>query len=135
MAEHGWGAKLMIGGTSGTNLASVTNITLAGQSRTAIPTSSMDSPSKYNEFMPGMVDAGEITLDLLYDGTTITQLLHSQMTATANIVTLTFYDGTTTASKISCRAFLTDLGHQIPMDDAVTQSVSFKLTGVPTFST
>jgi predicted secreted protein len=89
----------------------------------------MGSTSKWREFIPGMLDAGECTADVIYDGgsnaTNVSTFLAAQLTQTAQTVTVTFPDnGTWTAS-----GFITSLGHSMPYDDKVTQSVGLKFTG------
>jgi predicted secreted protein len=75
-----------------------------------------------------MLDAGECTADVVYDGTTVASFLAAQLTQTAQTVTVTFPDsGTWTAS-----GFITSLGHSISYDDKVTQSVGLKFTGAGT---
>ena len=124
-AYHGHGTTLTIGGTS---VGQIISISGPNQTRDSIEVSNMGSTSKWREFIPGMLDAGECTLDVVYDGTTVATLLAAQLTATANTVAVTFPDsGTWTAA-----GFITSLGHSVPYDDKVTQSVGIKFTAAPT---
>ena len=106
--------------------------------RDAIDVSTMDSPNKFREFIPGMLDAGEVTMDINYDGTAAGtgNFLSQQLTQTAQAITVSFGEGTNTATSSSwvCSGFMTGLGHAIPHDDKVTQSVTIKLTGEPTYT-
>jgi len=63
---HGHGAVLSIGGTTIGNIISITG---PNQTRDSIDVSTMDSTSKWREFIPGMLDAGEVTFTCNYDGT------------------------------------------------------------------
>jgi predicted secreted protein len=125
---HGHGSTLSIGGTAIGNIVSISGPSI---SRDSIDISTMDSSSKWREFIPGMIDAGEITCDVNYDGTTVSALLAAQLTATAQTIKVNLdSDGSFTGS-----GFITSLGHTIPFDDKIQQSVGIKLTGALTHST
>jgi len=124
---HGHGTVLSIGGTTVGNIISISG---PEQARDSVDKSTMDSTAKWREFIPGMLDGGEISFDVNYDGTTIASLLNSCLAATAALeVIVTFADGT---SAWTCDAFMTKLGHAIPFDDKITQSVTIKAAGTPT---
>ena len=126
---HGHGSTLSIGGTTVGNI-----ITIAGpdETRDPIDISTMDSTAKWREFIPGMIDAGEATIDLNFDGTTVAALLHAQLTATAQSIIITTSDVDT--ATFTANGFITALGHAIPFDDKITQSVTIKFTGAGTFA-
>ena len=130
---HGHGAAL-VGGTVG-DVGSITTVSVDGQTRDAIDISTMDSTNKFREFIPGMLDGGEITLEVNYDGTAAgtANMLAAQLTSSAQAVVVEFNNGGTTSSW-SCSAFITGLGHAIPFDDKVTQSVTIKAAGEPTYT-
>ncbi len=154
--EHGHGsiiyASLTTDPTNMTAIGNVISITGPTQTRDAIEKSTMDSTSKFREFIPGMLDAGEITFDVNYDGSASgdavflggtnasTGLLKTNNTAL--IYTIGFYDGTDTTavaniyshSTWQSKGLMTALGHGIPFDDKIIQSVALKLTGVPTYA-
>lgn len=130
---HGHGASLTIAGTAVGNINTISGPNLT---RDSIDISTMDSGTKHREFIPGMIDAGEISVDLQYDGTTVATLLKNQLTASAAAIVLSVPDaGTvTTSSTYTGTGFITSLGHAIPYDDKVTQSVGIKLTGTLTLA-
>ena len=154
--EHGHGAQLYMSlvtnPTSFTAVGNVVNITGPNQSRDAIDISTMDSPSKFKEFIPGLLDAGEITVDINYDGSdsgnasvlggtnAATGLLKN--TNAAMMATIGFFDGTngtgvtnvTNHSFWQGKGFITALGHQIQFGDKITQPVTIKLTGAGAFT-
>ena len=141
---HGHGTKLGVVAltnvsnatnlTHWTTIGNITTITGPGQARDPIDISTMDSTSKFREFIPGMSDAGEITCDLNYDGTAagsandLNTLYKS--TATDLIWRVTLPD----TSYYQSNGFVTGLGHAIPFDDKVSQSLTLKLSGVPTYT-
>lgn len=139
-------ASLVTNPTSFTNIGNVISITGPSQTRDAIEKSTMDSTSKFREFIPGMLDAGETTFDVNYDGSaagnanTLDGLLRN--TNTAMTFWINFWDGTSSTaisnftqhSYITAPGLMTALGHAIPFDDKITQPITIKLSGVPTFS-
>jgi len=127
--SHGHGTSLSIGGTTVGNIVSISG---PDQSRDNIDISTMDSSSKWREYIPGMIDAGELTVEVNYDGTASgdANFLSQQITATAQTCLITFPD----TSSFSCSGFITGLGYAIPFDDKVSQSVTLKLTGTPTYT-
>ena len=126
---HGHGATLSIDGTAVGNIISISGPEI---SRDALDISTMDSATKHREFKPGMIDSGEVTAELNYDGTTVAAFLlaRTKTTATAGnlIITISDDDGTTNKSTYTGTCFVTSLGHAIPFDDKVTQSLGLKLT-------
>jgi hypothetical protein len=94
----------------------------------------MDSTNKWREKIPGMLDAGEATLEINYDGTAggTADKLNTLLTATAQTITITF-NGTATSTWV-CAGFMTGLGHTEPFEDKVTQTVSLAFTGAPTYT-
>jgi predicted secreted protein len=141
----GWGASVKIAAAATnlptTNATAIGNIISIGgpeEARDAIDISTMDSTNKWREFIPGMLDAGELTLEINYDGTALgtANSLATWFTNDSQFFQVTFNDHTqeTNKSYIRSGGFLTGLGHAIPFDDKVTQTVTIKLTGQPTYS-
>ena len=126
---HGHGATLSIG-TTPTAIANIISISGPEIQRDSIDISTMDSGTKHREFIPGMIDSGEITAELNFDGTTVAAMLKAQTTASATTIALTIPDGdgSTNKSTYAGTGFITALGHAIPFDDKVTQTVGIKLT-------
>ena len=139
---HGHGASLKVCDTTAfTTVTTVGNITSIGgpnQARDTIEKSSMDSTNKWREFIGGMIDAGEMSADINYDGSSggDANLLDALKTNGTQYWKITFNDHTTEASKSNfyCKGFITGLGHAIPFDDKITQSVTIKLSGTPVYT-
>jgi predicted secreted protein len=121
---HGHGTTLAIGGTTIGNIISISG---PEEARDSIDISTMESTNKWREFIPGMLDAGEVTAEVNFDGTTTSALLAAQLTQSAQAIVITFSD--TDTATITGSGFITSLGHAIPFDDKVTQSVGMKFTG------
>lgn len=125
---HGKGTTLA-GGTAGA-IGYITNISI-NETMETIDITSMDDD--YREFIASWKDAGEITFTCNYDGSAsgVADKLHTAYaTATAEVWTVTFPD----ASTFACSGLITSLGTAIPFDDKITQDVTIKLTGEPTFT-
>ena len=134
-AEHGYGADFSIGGTT---IGNIIRISGPSYARDPIDISTMDSTNKFREFIPGMIDAGEVTFDLNFEGASGggSDILIDQMTATALAMEVVINDATGTYQKSTwaCNGIITALGQEIPFEDKVVQSCTVKLTGVPTFT-
>ena len=137
-ANHGHGALVTLGGT---NIGNIIDINGPDQSVDSIDISTMDSAGKAMEFIPGMIDNGELSIDLNYDGgsaaTANATLLQAQITATAAqtlVIQYGDHSTPTSASKFECSGFITALGAVIPSKSKVDQNVTFKLTGRKTFT-
>jgi len=132
-AYLGHSATLSIGTNA---VGQITNISGPNLTRDSIDVSNMGSTEGWKEHIPGMLDAGECTVDVIYDGgsaaTHVSTILHAQLVSTAapGTITVTFPDSGTWAAS----GFVTSLGHTMPAGDKVTQSVGLKFTGKPTVS-
>ena len=130
-ATTGFGTVL-----AGVTVGTVGNIlTISGpnETRDAIDLSTADSAAQVREFMAGMIDSGEITLTVNYDGSDsgVANALHTAFLAgTAEVWTITFKDTSTAAAS----GFITALGQTAPFDDKVTQDITIKLTAVVTYT-
>jgi len=127
---HGHGTTLA-GATNGT-IGNIISVSGPDQSRDSIDISTMDSTTKWREFIPGMLDAGEITFDVNYDGSDggNANVLSGAIAEATEAWTITFPDTSTWVAS----GFITGLGHAIPFDDKITQSVTIKFTGVPVYT-
>jgi predicted secreted protein len=123
----GYGTTLS-GSISGA-IARIRRITTGGGGTKVIDVSAADSPDAYNEFIAGMTDAGALTLDLVYDKTNY-DAVQNALGGSNETWTITLSDNSTFVAS----GFLKGNDLAIPMDDAVTQSASLKISGKPTFT-
>ncbi len=136
MASHGHGSLLTVGGTA---VGEITSITAPNISVDSIDVSNMDTVGKEREFIPGMIDNGEITAELRYDGSSggDAEMLMAQVTATAaQAIVVQYGDHTTpsSASKFESSGFITGLSIEDPFDSDVKSTVTIKLTGQKTYT-
>lgn len=119
-----------------TTIANVTSISGPSRERESIETTAHDSADQYREFVPGLKDGGEISLDLNYDPTseTIGALdddFEDQQVRNYQIVIL---PGTEDEHTWDFAGFLTSLGDEFPHDDKMTRTATVKISGKPTLT-
>ena len=131
-----FGTKLKRGGTAGTAIAEVTDISGPGMEADTIEMTSHDSTSGWKEFIGGLKDGGEIELEINYLPANATHkyaaggLLYDLDAGTANSYALVFPDAATTMWTFS--AIVTGFEVGAPIDDKLSAAVTFKVTGKPT---
>lgn len=117
-----------------TTLAEVTNITPPGWARDTVDASHEQSPGAHREFIAGLADAGEVTLDINYvPGNSASAALEAEKALTGSSAAInrriTFPDG----SYMIFVGILTGFEPDAPIDDKMSASVTFKVSGIPTF--
>jgi predicted secreted protein len=131
MAVHGHSTTLA--GSSAGTIGEVRKLDVSGRKRDSIDVSSCDSTSSAREFIPGMMDEGEITVEVVYDGsnTGVAYALDGAFTGkTAETWTITWPD----TSSHSGSGFITNLSTATAFESEITQSITIKCSGVWTYS-
>lgn len=100
------------------------SISWDGMEAAEIDTTHMLSEEGWMEFIAGLANAGEISLNLIFDPAVPPPLRES------GTALITF----TTGRQWSCAAFCKSGGQEIPHDELMEQDVSFKLSGKPNFN-
>lgn len=130
MSDGNSGFGTTVSGATTGSLGNLMSVSVGNIDVTRIDVTSMDSTDKWKEFIAGMKDAGEITLDLLYDDDEYNTAI-THIGGTNEVWTVTFPDGST----FVCSGFIAGVGPvQAPMDDKMAMSVTIKLSGKPTFT-
>lgn len=131
-----FGTKLKRGDGGGpevfTAIAQVTDIKGPQLKRDTYDVSDHDSPSQWEEHIGGFKRSGEVSLDINYDPSVHNSLLADLNDATPRNYQMVFPDSP--PSTWSFKAILTGFEPGAPHDDKLTASVTFKVTGVPTFA-
>lgn len=111
-----------------TALAQVTSISPPSLSRDTIDASHMQSPQRYREFVSGMRDGGEVSIELDFErgSTTDVQLLADFNSDAARNYRIVFPSG----QAWTFNAFLTGYEVSVPMDDKMTATATFKVNGI-----
>lgn len=120
MADIGHGTEFSFGSFTG----ELRSISIDGMEAAEIDVTHMGSDEGWMEFIPGLKNAGSITLNLLFDPAVPPPIGE---TGTA---TITFPSG----RKWSCAAFCQSGGAEVPHDEVMEQDVVFKLSGKPNFN-
>ena len=115
-------------GVTYTTRAEVRKISHPGLEIKSLNASNLSSPGGYDEFIPGMIDAGEFTMEQNWIKTEYNALLG--LVGSVIWFKITF----TTGSTFVCKGFVQKLGQEIDMDDVIKVPVTMKLTGQPTFT-
>jgi hypothetical protein len=114
-------------GTSGFS-ADILGVNLSGVTREAINTSHMGTTSDHT-FMPvDLVDNGTLELEIAWLATLTPPIITN---AAAETVTVAFAGSATTWS---FSAFQTDLGITVPLEDKMTATMTFKISGAISIS-
>lgn len=139
-ANIGYGARFQTSNDSSPESFSdlvgveITNITPPQPSRDSVDVSHELSPDSYREFIAGLTDAGEVSIEFNWTPqTAVTGIgsLYTELTLVSASATKTrrivFPDG----SSMQFEAFLTGISPEIPLDDKMTATATFKVTGRP----
>lgn len=110
-------------------LAEVLSITPPNLARDTIDATHMLSPDRYREFISGLRDGGEATIELNFiaGGTAMTFLIADYNNNSSVPYKIVFPN----TVSWSFSAFVTAISPEAPLDDKMTASVTFKITGKP----
>ena len=122
----GFGTTLA--GLAAGTLGHITSLSVGGLTAADLNRTTMDSPSGWEEFIAGLKNAGELTVDLLYE--TDNHDVVQGALGTSDTWTITLPE----ASTFVCAGYVNNLGLEIPMDDLISQSLTIKLSGLPAFT-
>lgn len=125
MAAHSYGTTFTFSGIT----AQVTTITVGGISVNAVETTHLASANAAKEFIGGLIDAGELTLTLNMVKSNYSSLAATLRSTAAFSLVLAGALGT-----LSGTGLITSLGIAVPEDDRITNDVTIKITGLPTFA-
>ncbi len=119
---------------SSTTIAEVTDVVGPGYTRDTVEATHTESPNNFKEYLSGLMDAGEVTLELNFlSDATQEQLLTDLTTTTAVSYNIVF--PTPTASKTcTFNAFITQWQPSAPIQDVMKLNATFKITGKPVWS-
>ena len=137
-AMSGFGTKLKIGDGADpevfTELAEVNSVSGPGIALDTIDVTHDASPGGYKEYAAGLLDGGEIKLELnfLPANATQTGLLTALASRAAKNFKLEFPDSTVTTWSFA--AFVTNFEPSAPVDGKLGASVTLKITGQPTLA-
>jgi hypothetical protein len=135
-AVAGIGCALKIGDGAGsevfTTIGEVKDISGPAVTVDIVEVTNMDSPSYFKEYIPTLKDGGEVTFDVNWTGSSVTQ--NQLVTDYGNRTRRNFQLVTTHASPktIAFSAYITNLTHALPVADVLKRSVTLRITGAVT---
>ena len=140
MAKYAAYGTVLYRGTSGAGTAyvNVSSISGPGLSLDTEDVTSHDSTGAWEEVVGTILRSGEVSMDIVYDPAHATHknaaggLLADLISRASTTFTLVFPDAATTEWVFT--AVVTGFEPDMPVDGALTASVSMKLTGQPTLA-
>lgn len=110
-------------------LAEVTSVTPPNLQRDTIDATHMLSTERYREFIAGLRDGGECSIEMNFvpGGSAMTFLLADFASNSAVPYKIVFPN----SQAWTFDAFVTDIGPEAPLDDKMVNSITFKITGKP----
>ena len=129
-------ATLNSSGAAAVAVADVISIGIPGMKINMLDVTVMSSPSLWKEFVAGLADAGSLDVELMYGagGAAFSTLLTLFKSKAMYLWDITLPDKVTTLGSVfSCDGVMESLSQAIPHDNKVTQRLSIKLSGVPSF--
>lgn len=142
MADWGYGSLIKMGdGTCAapgvyTTLAEVKSISGPKLEADTVDVTNLDSPNGYEEIIPTILRAGEVSLDLNFDPAdnthdSTTGLISKWKSSTLAPFKIIFSDAG--ATEWTFCAYVTSFEPSVSVDEANTASVTLKVSGVVTF--
>lgn len=130
MAEIGYGTEFHISRDSGSSwlaIAKVTDITPPSDTIDVVDVTHMGSPDRRREFIPGLTDPGSMSLELIFEPGSATDLLLREIRSSGETVKcrITFASGPAYVFD----GWLETYEGAVPLEDKMTATVSFKVTG------
>lgn len=110
-----------------TAMGEITNVTPPPMTRDVIDATHMQSPDRWREYIAGLRDGGEMSIDLNFvpGSTTDVFLVNSQIENFPRPYRITYPDG----SVETFDAFNVGYERGVPVDDKMTGTATFKVTG------
>lgn len=136
-ADIGYGALFKVGdGGSPTETftdfgAEITSITPPGYSRDAIDATHMQSADEFREYIAGLMDAGEVQLDLNYVAQVADAFVAAVIAGKRNYQVIV--EGTPDVT-FTFAGICTNYAPTAPVDGKMTASATFKVSGKPVLS-
>lgn len=129
------GTKFVLGSSStaaGSVIANLTGISGPSISVDTIDVTAHDSTNSFREFVAGIIDAGEVSLEGNFVSATAGNIVLTELTArTSTKATIVFPSG---AYWYSTGSLVTGLETDAPFDGKIGFSATVKLIGKPTLS-
>lgn len=120
--------------TVGSEIAELTDVSFSGLTAETVDISSMDSPDQFREYVAGMRDGGEISVEGNFAGATETNVLVALLAAGTKTTGATIAYPTTPAATLTFDCYVTAYEVTAPYEDKIGFTATLKVTGKPVFS-
>lgn len=117
-------------GSTYTQVAEVTDITWPGYSRDAVEVTFMDSDNQFREYIGGMMDGGEVTVEMNWVPSATDVIIAALTASTTGQFKITYNAG----ANVVFKAIVTAYQPQSPLGEKLTASATFKVSGKPTWA-
>lgn len=125
-------ATTLVPGTTYETIANVTSISGPDRKRETIDVTAHDSPDGWMEFIGGLKDGGEVSLDINYDPAEATHDLDDDFNdATPRNYQVVILPDTDDEYTWSIKGVMTEVSDEFPYDDKMARTVTIKVTGKP----
>ena len=132
----GFGSTLSVNnGTATTTIGQIDSLDMPSIEVGEADISTMDSTERWQSFVAGLKNAGEIGGSVVFKGSEMTALM-ALVGAANGTWKLQINDAATisSGSQFQCAGFLKSLGGAVPRGDKVTATFKVKLSGKPSFT-
>lgn len=129
-AGIGYGSSLGIyNGSTYVTVAELINVPWPSYKRDAVDATNMASPNEFREYIPGLMDGGEVALDMNFIPSA-TDVWIAALTAGLGQFKITAPSGV----NVVFSAIVTDYSPTAPLDGKMTATATLKVSGKPTLA-
>lgn len=133
----GYGTQFLMQATAAaaglTKLGEVTNVTMPNEQISEVEATHYESPGRAREFIPGLSDAGEITVELNWVPGDATDKLIAAAKADGKVRTMRVVTPPDdTQQMYSFPGFIRGYERALPMDDRLTATITIRIAGAVT---
>lgn len=118
------------GGTTFTAIGNVTSFSGPAAEREAYDVTAHDGPNNFREFVGGLVNGGEVSCELNYDPAIHDTLYDDFSSDTA----VSYKMSSPVGESWEFSAILTGFEREMPVDDKMTATLTWQVTGKPTLT-
>ena len=118
----------------GSAIAELTAVDFTGMTLDMIDVSSMDSPGQFREYVAGMKDGGEISIEGNFTTATAANVLVNLLSAGTKTTGATIVYPTSPVATLTFDCFVTAYEVTAPFDGKIGFSGTLKVTGKPIFT-
>jgi hypothetical protein len=117
-------------GSTYTQVAEVTDITWPGYVRDAVEVTYMDSADQFREYIAGLMDGGEMTIEMNWVPSATDVIIAALTASTTGQFKITYNNGV----NLVVKAIVTGYQPQSPLGEKLSASATFKISGKPTWA-